>query len=88
VGRWLYRAAEGASTCGPGVPRGLRRRASAGLRIEPGSRSGMTPTGGARLVVREWKGEESAGLGGLGRAGGERKHKGRLGWALREEGER
>jgi hypothetical protein len=43
--------------------------------------------GGAHLAMRERKGEESAGLGRLGRAGGE-KHKGRLGWALREEEER
>jgi hypothetical protein len=87
VGRQLYRAAQGASTCGPGAPRGRRRHAVVGLGVEPesSSRSGKDPTGGARLAVRErGRGERRVGPARL--RGG--KNKGWLGWALREEGER
>jgi hypothetical protein len=74
--------------CGPGAPLGRRRRAAAGLGIEPesGSRSGMTPIGGARLVVGERKGRrEGAPVGPLGREGREtRKSPARLGCVVKK----
>jgi hypothetical protein len=66
AGRRLYRAAEGASTCGPRVPCGRRRHhAVAGLRLEsePGAMSGKDPTGGSRLAVRERGRERGAKMG-------------------------
>jgi hypothetical protein len=74
--------------CGPGAPLGRRRRAAAGLGLEsePSARSGMTPTGGFCLAVRERKGRRDGALvrplgretratqlGRLGRAGREKK---------------
>jgi hypothetical protein len=106
----------GPRACGGGfigLPRGPRRaglghcvregRAAARLAVEPksGSRSGMTPTGGACLAAREkrgvrghrvgyWAGEGGRKQVGPARARGKRRknRKGRLGCALREEKER
>jgi hypothetical protein len=67
MGRRLYRATEGALTCGLEVAHGRRACcAVAGLGLEPksGSRSGTTPTGETHLLASERRG------GGRWRPGG------------------
>jgi hypothetical protein len=91
AGRRLYWAAEGPRLAGPGRRAsrgGARAVAGLGLKSEPGARSGMTPTGGARLAVRERKGRRGVPVG-LGRRnwagwaarGGEKKRPAGLGLA-------
>jgi hypothetical protein len=73
-----------ASTCRPKVPRGEGGvpRAGSGSNPKSGSRSGMDPTGGACLAVRE-RGREEERRVGLGKEGAKRL--GRLGCAGEKE---
>jgi hypothetical protein len=83
VGRRLYRATEGPRHVGP-----KRRHAMVGLGLEfePGARSGMTPSSGARSAVRERKGRREGRRVGPARLGKEERSRlGRMGCAGRKE---